>query len=59
MERGFGIRYERVRPGRHQFQQSDVYEWIAPGILNPVQSISLPDGLQFTFTYDCYGELQA
>jgi RHS repeat-associated protein len=44
-------------PVATNFQQSDVYDWISPGILNPVQSISLPDGSQYTFTYDSYGEL--
>jgi RHS repeat-associated protein len=44
-------------PVATNFQQSYVYDWISPGILNPVQSILLPDGSQYTFTYDSYGEL--
>jgi YD repeat-containing protein len=45
-------------PVATNFQQSDVYEWNpSTPYLTPVQSISLPDGSQYTFTYDGYGEL--
>lgn len=45
-------------PVATNFQQSDVYEW-NPSIqyLTPVQSISLPDGSRYSFTYDGYGGL--
>jgi RHS repeat-associated protein len=36
------------------FHQSAVAEW--SGTINPVQSIQLPDGSSYTFTYDNYGE---
>jgi RHS repeat-associated protein len=47
-------------PVATNFQQSDVYEW-NPSVqyLTPVQSISLPDGSQYTFSYDSYGGLSS
>jgi len=40
-----------------QFNQSGVAEW--SGTLNPVQSIQLPDGSSYSFSYDSYGELSS
>ena len=34
-----------------------IYEWIDPSDLQPIQSIQLPDGSQYTFNYDSYGEM--
>jgi RHS repeat-associated protein len=47
-------------PVATDFQQSNVYEW-NPSVqyLTPVQSISLPDGSQYTFSYDGYGGLSS
>ena len=39
------------------FGQQDTYEDVA-GTIWPVTSIQLPDGSQYSFTYDSYGELQ-
>ena len=39
------------------FGQSDTYEFTASSLLDPVQSIVLPDGSQYSFTYDIYGEV--
>lgn len=45
-------------PVATNFGQSDVYEWNpANPILNPVKSIQLPNGSQYSFTYDGYGGL--
>jgi RHS repeat-associated protein len=38
-----------------QFNQSAVSEWA--GTFYPVQSIQLPDGSSYSFTYDSYGEM--
>ncbi len=35
------------------FQESDVSEWA--GTFTPIQSIQMPDGSSYTFTYDGYG----
>jgi RHS repeat-associated protein len=39
--------------------QSDIYPWTSPGLLTPVQSILLPNGSQYTFSYDGNGELSS
>ena len=44
-------------PVSTNFAQSDIYEWVSPDLLTPVQSIQLPDGSAYAFTYDNYGEL--
>jgi YD repeat-containing protein len=44
-------------PVSTDFAQSDIYEWISSNLLTPVQSIQLPDGSEYSFTYDGYGEL--
>jgi YD repeat-containing protein len=47
-------------PVATNFAQSDIYEWNpSTEFLTPVQSIQLPDGSQYTFGYDSYGELSS
>lgn len=43
------------------FQESDIYEWVSVDnpLLTPVQSIMLPDGSSYQFTYDYYGGLSS
>jgi len=39
------------------YDDTDIHDWHSTNYLTPVQSIALPDGSQYSFTYDGTGEL--